>query len=214
MNSLLLWLRGVLRWILEPRLFWIAIAVVLLAVTFALRRGTDEAVIRFVGMALQLLGIGTVVWGIRETRAFFGRPSLFALGKRWFSQFPPLKTRIVHAKGNATLGQVTGTGRGHALSVVAPDAPLDERVRALEANLNQVIKRFDLIANETDEELRKVRETLNQEARTRASEDDQLHHKLEATETGGLHISAMGALWLFVGVIFGSIPAELAKWFG
>ena len=37
---------------------------------------------------------------------------------------------------------------------------------------------------------------------------------LKGAETGGLHVSAMGAFWLLAGVTMGTIPDDLARWFG
>src|SRR3546814_4179733 len=75
---LIVWLRALWFWLTEPRHFWLATFVVALALVFALRRGTTEPEIRISGLLLQILGIGTVAWGIRETRALFGRPTLVA----------------------------------------------------------------------------------------------------------------------------------------
>jgi hypothetical protein len=36
--------------------------------------------------------------------------------------------------------------------------------------------------------------------------------KLEATGTGGIHISAIGASWLFVGVILSTAAVEIVQW--
>ncbi len=199
---------------LEARLFWITVLVVLVAAAFALRRGTDEAVVRITGMVLELLGIGTVVWGIRETRAFFGRPSLLTLAQQWFTRVPPFRRQIVTSSSDTAVGTARGSSNTYALSTIGPDATADERLLALETNLDRAIKWLDQIHIATDEGLRLLGETLKREERSRTAEDQQIRQKLEATETGGLHISAMGTLWLIVGVIFSSVPAELAKWFG
>ena len=52
--------------------------------------------------------------------------------------------------------------------------------------------------------------TLKREEQARISSDSEIMTKLETTETGGLTISAIGAVWLFVGVILSSSSVELA----
>jgi hypothetical protein len=53
---------------------------------------------------------------------------------------------------------------------------------------------------------------LKREEQARAAEDQVIRHKLETTETGGIHVTAMGALWLFVGVTLSTASPEIAKW--
>jgi hypothetical protein len=64
-----------------------------------------------------------------------------------------------------------------------------------------------------DAELRKGAEALEGEANARSAEDKVIREKLEATGTGGVHISAIGALWLFVGVTLSTASVELASIF-
>jgi len=63
-----------------------------------------------------------------------------------------------------------------------------------------------------DQRFRSHVDDLKQEERNRAREDQSIREKLEATETGGLHISVMGALWLFVGVTLSTGASEIARW--
>ena len=53
---------------------------------------------------------------------------------------------------------------------------------------------------------------MKREEQARAAEDQVIRHKLETTETGGIHVTAMGALWLFVGVTLSTASPEIAKW--
>ena len=57
-----------------------------------------------------------------------------------------------------------------------------------------------------------ISDSVEEERSARVTEDRKILSKLEATETGGLHISAMGAVWIFLGIIFSSIPKELSTW--
>jgi hypothetical protein len=47
-----------------------------------------EPTFRFVGVALQLLGLATVAVGIRNTRALFGRPSMRKRFVEWWRRRP------------------------------------------------------------------------------------------------------------------------------
>jgi len=62
-----------------------------------------------------------------------------------------------------------------------------------------------------DNEFRKMSESLMGEEHTRKIEDDAIRERLEATGTGGVHISAIGAAWLFVGVVLSTAAIEIAN---
>jgi hypothetical protein len=40
----------------------------------------------------------------------------------------------------------------------------------------------------------------------------EINKKLKESLTGGMHISALGASWLFFGVVISSLAPELADW--
>ncbi len=58
---------------------------------------------------------------------------------------------------------------------------------------------------------RKAGEALRNEEQIRQAEDTVIRKRLEATGTGGVHISAIGASWLFVGVVLSTAGVEIAE---
>lgn len=198
-------------WLAEARHFWLSCAVVGTALLVALRPNTPEPVIRLTGLVLQLLGIATVMWGISETRALFGHPSFVAQAKTWLRQFPLRKRRIVMAAGGTTLSAATATGRGYTTSSAGPNPSVGSRLDALEKNVSGIHDRISQTQKEMDDGFRKSADSLKHEAQTRESEDAAIRAKLEATGTGGVHISAIGALWLFVGVVLSTASPEIAR---
>jgi hypothetical protein len=61
-----------------------------------------------------------------------------------------------------------------------------------------------------DAEFAKAAEAIKREEQLRQFEDLAIRETLEATETGGVHISAIGALWLLVGVALSTAAPEIA----
>ncbi len=52
---------------------------------------------------------------------------------------------------------------------------------------------------------------MKREEQVRQAEDNAIRMKLEATGTGGVHISAIGASWLFAGIILSTAATEIAS---
>ena len=178
----------------------------------SLRPGTTEPIIRLSGLALEILGVGTVAWGISETRALFGRPSFFALSKSWLRRFPPFHSRVVSGTANITLGGATMSGRGYGMDNAGPNATPEARIEVLEKNIRRINERIDQTQQEMDTKFWNAEAALKREEQARAVEDQAIRHKLETTETGGIHVTAMGALWLFVGVTLSTASPEIARW--
>lgn len=100
----------------------------------------------------------------------------------------------------------------HSVHSPGPNATIEARVATLEMNVESIHERISNNENDLDRELLKTADQLRQEQRTRQAEDNAIHEKLEATGTGGVHISAIGASWLFVGVVLSTASPEIAAW--
>lgn len=198
-------------WLVEARFAWLALGVIAAAIVISLRPNTPESVIRLTGLVLQVLGISTVIWGISETRALFGHPSFASKTKSWLGRFPLFRRNIALAAAASSIGVATCKARAHVTHGPGPNPTIDTRLDALEKNVTLIHERISSTEKQMDEEFRKALEAIKKEEQTRQSEDNAIREKLEVTGTGGVHISAIGASWLFVGVILSTAGVEIAK---
>lgn len=204
-------IRALWPWLVEARFAWLTLGVIALALAVSLRPHTTEPIIRLTGLVLQVLGIGTVIWGISDTRALFGHPSFATKAKSWFGRFPLLRRNVVLAAATGSIGLATCKARAYTTHGPGSNPTLESRVDALEKNVDLIHERISSTEREMDEELRKAGEALKNEEQTRQTEDAAIRQKLEATGTGGVHISAIGASWLFVGVVLSTAGVEIAE---
>lgn len=207
-----IWLRAVWNWLQEASVFWLLVFVAVGALVVAFGAEATEVRVRVTGWVLELLGLSTVAWGIRETRQMFGRPDVLALASAWLARYPkyPRYTGIT-----GTIGTAEERDTAHAIGHVskARAAPtLEERVAALEVNLRATTNQVHHTQRDLSLEVHNRQAALNQERQTREQQDQELKHKLEAAETGGLHVSAVGLVWLALGLTLSTIPNELLCW--
>ena len=95
MRRLVAWIGELGRWLFwEGRLAW-CIGLSVAGALVALRLWPDEAVIRRVGLGFELAGIGTVLWGVKQTREHFGLSGLREAVGRWIGNRPRFKRRVV-----------------------------------------------------------------------------------------------------------------------
>lgn len=199
-------------WFAELKHLWFCVGVLLVALVFALRSGVNEPQVRWTGMVLQLLGVLTVAWGISETRALFGHPSFANRVKGWLGRFPLRKRNILVGVGSGHFGVFGGNARGYTSFPIDPTAPIADRVTAVEKNIEAIQQRITSTQAEMDTRLAESKDALEKERSARKAEDSKLHDKIEASGTGGIHISAIGAAWLFFGVILSTASVEIQRW--
>ena len=204
-------LKALWPWLVEARHAWLAATVICVALVVALRPHTAEPVIRLTGLCLQLLGIGTVIWGISETRALFGHPSFASRARAWLGRFPLLRRDAVVAVSGVALSAAVGKVRAQVIHGPGPNPSIQTRLVPVARNINSLHEDISQLQKEIDEDLRKIADALKGETQSRQTEDRAIQHKLEATGTGGVHISAIGASWLFVGVVLSTAATELAQ---
>jgi hypothetical protein len=212
-KQLLAWLKAMYHWLAEWRFFCLGLFAVVIPIGLIVLVCADESVIRIAGMVLQLMGIGTVAWGIHITRKQFGHPSIFTVWRKRLNRCPAFGNRGGTGSGSGTLPALTSNGYSGSSVSADTNQTIDARIQALEKNLRLVNDRVSRIQYEMGQEFLKQTASLMQEQKIRSDEDQHIRAKMESTSTGGLHISAMGTLWLVVGVIMSSIPSELAVWF-
>lgn len=107
MKKFFQWLRSIKHWLVEAWPVWLAFAITAAALGFALQPGISEPAVRITGLVLQLLGVGTVAWGIAETRSLFGKPTVIQAALAWAKKLPPLRGRVVTATASIAAGNAT-----------------------------------------------------------------------------------------------------------
>lgn len=205
-------IRALGPWLAEAKYVWIAIGSSAIALVVSLQPGTSEQLIRLIGLALQVLGIGTVAWGIAETRPLFGRTPILGAARAWFARFPLRRREIVLAAAGISMASATIKARGHLTHGPGPVPTTEARLEALEKNIGALHDRITSTQREHDEQNHKSREELEAEKASREAEDERTRGMLETTATGGVHISAIGATWLFIGVVLSTAAPEIACW--
>lgn len=211
-NTLRAMLLRVLNWLFfEPRHFWMALAVPAAAVMAATVIVQSEPAIRLAGLGLQLLGILTAVWGITETWKYFELGDPLKRLKDWFRRCPLRRLPLISVSMTATDENDALAARGHTWWDPKPQAPLEERLQLLEGNIPLLNERITNTQRELDAAVTRLHQQVSQATITSDDATQQLSTKLEKFGTDSLHISAIGAFWLFVGSVLGSAIQEILR---
>ena len=206
------WFRRFATWLAEARLSWLGLAVVGMGLCVSLSLDLPEPYIRLTGLALQLLGLLTVLYGISKTRQLFNLPTVRGSVISWLKRFPPFRLKGVTGRMIGLAGEVNAAGRVKVRLSVGPDSPLESRVRALESNFRLLDETVEKLQEQAEERDRLGREAIRAESQARQREVTLVSEKLALAQTGGLTLSLMGLVWLAIGLIVTTLSPEIAAW--
>ena len=212
------WVKALAYWLVEAWRVWVPVLLVVLVLTIAsqLPLSLADSMLRYCGLTFQLLGILTVVSGLRDKRRLFNRPSLVENIRRWINRRPRwgAKPQTILVAGTGSIS-VSGSARLSVWRGAPPDAPVEARLAALEANLATLRIEQAETAKESQEATRKTNEAVDAERRVRESAVTALRAQLEGLGARGLNVEMMGVFWLILGVVLATVPGEIAavlKW--
>lgn len=201
----------------KPLWLWLAIAITALGLPYSFpAHFIDSSVeladrVRWSGMLFQFLGLATVVWGLNTSRQLFGRTSLWKAGVQWVRRLryiiKPLKP--VSATGNIQAAAAAAAGFGAAVAVYASNR-IEDRVAKLEGDMRKMEQNVIGINRDVLNARSEMRERINTERDERQSGDRKVSQQLEEATIGGIHLEVAGLAYLYLGILFTSVPRETA----
>ena len=208
------WLTRLRRWLSEPlpTAAWrtaSGLALAALAAWFFASKLQDG--IRFFGLFLQLLGVGTVAYGLRKTRELFGQPSLTEQITEWWQRRPkyaPKPQDIVLEAGVMPAPQLASFTFQEG---VKPDTSVEGRLAALEKKYDALQKQLGEVHNRITTETSQLGAKTKAEQQERERRDREIEERLKELSTGGLSIEWTGLVWLYFGIACATIPDKMAE---
>lgn len=203
------------RWLASFRRAFIVLVppvVALLSAVFL--PGNPEDQIRRWGLALQLLGVGTVAFVLRGKATIFGR-SVVGYFRQRFATRPRFRPPTQTLSAGLFVNSST-FGRAHLdeWQITAATDSLEERLSKLERNIEIVRKTLDRNSQKARQASKTLQENLNSERRNREESIAKIDQQLHGLGAGGLHIELAGVIWLAFGIVMATIPTELARLLG
>ncbi|GKS77326.1 hypothetical protein AVME950_20540 [Acidovorax sp. SUPP950] len=195
------------------KIYWM-LAPVFLAIFIILAFNRSEQSFRVSGMLLQLLGLVCVVRGLIELRREFRMSSLRDGAISWIKCFWSGEPTYVEADGIFTYSSHVDARISTAIPNMVPSANIEDRLARIEAAMRIAAHRLDEAELNMSTEIRRLSELVMHESTDRKYALLEFGGKLQQVSTGGMALSAMGTVWIFIGVVLASVSVELNRWFG
>ena len=211
------WLYRALRWFRADPLAWSTIVtlmplVLLATIGLCLPWRTGD-LLRYAGLVLQLLGIGTVAKNLIDKGVLFNLPRLRDMARRSVANFPKWG---IHGRSNTADASDTIVASGHVQAFVwrgYADKSTAERVDAIIANLEELRTQHARDIQQLKSEHDALQSEVVRHRNERTQEDADLRRLVTGLGTSSIHLDWAGIIWLSVGVVLSTIPADLAHWF-
>jgi hypothetical protein len=212
MKRVWLWIKAISHWLAQPWLVWVSVAVLLCVMLVASwLPGRLEARVRYCGLLLELIGVVTVVYNLREKRRLFKQPSLYDHLRSWLRCRPRwgVEPRTILTADSLSIS-LSGKARLSSWRVMSSQASAEARLSALEANVETLRTQQAETTKHLEQEITNMIETVNSERRTRESAIGKIRTRLETFGAGSLHLEMVGLVWLICGMVASSISSEIA----
>lgn len=183
------------------------LTVAAIPIAYALPRllGADAAhAADFGGGLLQLAGLAVVVYGLAGRRRYAtGRGILEEWAARMRARLPRW-LRGKRALSQTLTPEAINVGhRVMRVSLTRTDLTdsLEDRIIALEQEHAELKSQVEQFQTDTNERLAKHYEAMGAEQRERTAADHAIRTELREQARKGLHVEAMGVVWVFAGIV-------------
>jgi hypothetical protein len=165
--------------------------------------------VRYSGLALELLGIVTVAVGLKGKRELFNKPSFIEHIGNWWKQRPAWRLKVVSGIGASRSGGGISSARGSAWHGPV-DATLESRLEAAEKNLLSLRSQLQTFEQDTNAKYSKLDKVIENERQTREFSVQEIRTRLEDLAARDISFEALGIYWLFCGLVFSSLSNEIS----
>jgi hypothetical protein len=217
MSTLANWFIAKLNWAKENPLFWWNIALILgtVAVSVIYPAPVIESVpsdfrLKFWGLLLQLIGVFTVWHDLAHSGQTFGKSGFFPRTWTWLKAGVLGRKVVINLESGViaiTGGKVRITQRRNT----PPDSPIEQRVEALEYNLQKIDQELESVLQEIDQRTGELKAQIKGESQKLKASHSALEESLTNAIVGNYAVLAFGALWLVIGMVLSTLAPEIAK---
>ena len=204
-------LRATALWIWEANPFWgpLIVALVVGALIAIIWPCPVEREVRLIGMALQLLGVVTILMRLRAAHRQFPRQML----NRWWLRRPKFRVGSTVVSGTGTAMSMA-TARVEARVIPGPQATIEQQIKMLEDNYARLGDAVGGLDREVKKRIDDLSTKLTAETASREAGDKKTEEQVREATVGTLHLDAWGVIFFVVGIIAGTASPEIAVLIG
>lgn len=209
-------------WIfIDPRYIYISILGVIGSLLLALLSAESlPEQITLSGLYLNIMGLFTAILGtIRVRREFL--PSISDIFVNWVQRRPLFRrpvSRTIRAGSATATAAAAAIAEGFGVRKPGPDASLEERIKILEENMENQIKRTSEINKNHSQRIElikqdvaHIKQDVTQRENSINKEIEDIKQKLKTVTVGNINMQITGLCWIIIGLLFGTFTSQIAS---
>ena len=169
-----------------------------------------QDLLRFAGLFLQVLGIGTIVAGVQAKSNAFELGRAVERFSEWWKA-APFRSQKAQVVGVGGIAAASSSVEGYGTVTIPPNVTLEERIKLLEDRVSGIEAEARTARRESRAFVEVLRKADESERAAREKGDAEILEKMKNISVGGIDIEWRGVLWILLGVIFATIPQEIAR---
>jgi hypothetical protein len=204
-------------WAKQAPYFWFSLALTVLTILIIfywaspIVNGTpSDFRLRLWAMILQLIGAYTVWHDLIGTARDFNQSGIIRRTISWIKRGISNRTIILTTTGSAQ-GNSSTSARIRQRTPIDPTLPPEERLTAVENNLQFIDGNIADINKELNQSTRQLETKIKSEASQRKDSIRTIEERMRESATQNLPILQFGAWWVFVGIVLSTLAPEITK---
>lgn len=200
LKRLPIWLKMVLLWFYDGKLFWIFICMV---VVFSF---LPCGYIYF-GTGLQLLGIITIFKGINNKIKLFTKEDPVKYHLKYFVRFPSFKGRTINLNISDVLQLSTISNLDLIQRSRKPDPTFIDIIRYIDEEVTHINHQISTIRTNLDDQINVLTKQLKEQKQQIDTNINNVEKILELSNTSDISLELFGAGCIAAGLIFSVLPS-------
>lgn len=200
LKRLPIWLKMVILWLWEGKLFWIFICMVVL---FSF---LPWGYIYF-GTGLQLLGIITIVIGIYNKIVLFTKENPVKYHLKYFNRFPSFKVKNINVNMSDSI-QLQDICNAHIIQrAKKPEQTFIDLIRYIDEEVIHLNHQISTLRTNLDDQINVLTKKLNDQKQQIDSNINNVEKIIELSNTSDISLELFGAGCIAAGLIFSILPS-------
>ena len=199
LKRLPIWLKQVLLWLYEGKLFWTYICMVAL---FAFLPCGHI----YFGTGLQLLGIITIVIGINNKIKLFTRENPVKYHLKYFVRFPSFKGRTINVNISDLLQLQSISNVDIIQRARKPDQTFIDLIRYIDEEVKHLNYQISSLRTNLDEQISVLTKKLSDQKQQIDADLNNVEKRIELSNTSDISLELFGAGCIAAGLIFSILP--------
>jgi hypothetical protein len=200
LKRLPIWLKQVLLWFYEGKLFWIFICIV------ALFAFLPCGYIYF-GTGLQLLGIITIVKGINSKIKIFKSENPVKYHLKYFVRFPSFKGRTINASISESVVAQDISNADLIQRAKKPEQTFIDLIRYIDEEVIHINHQISTLRTNLDDQINDLTKKLGEQKQQIDTNINNVEKKIEMSNTSDISLELFGAGCIAAGLIFSILPS-------